>query len=600
MFSPERLLAIRHLKACVYWKSAVRPANVVRTYSQSETIGGKLSPDTHSRIEDSSSASRMRQLIIESKVEDAAEFVFHLHGKEPEDSLEVNSKEALSTIVKAWQHSPHQAENFLKNISNLADSPQCSVKPDREHYEIVLQGWLKFQPPSAKRAQALFDYMQTIGVEYDVQSCNIVLAAWSLVGNAEGAQALLDRVLEKRHSVNLETFSHVLDAWSRSKSPLAPQRAEAVLAEMRSQKIVPDSFCYLRVMDCWVKSGKKNIDERCEALLKEIKRLYESGEETNPLFCQSALLNVLQSHARISNAHRAEDLLLETVAEYRKGKAVAPTLPMFVSVLSTWSKSKSGRRAERAQKLLLSMETSGDIPNPDVVCYTAVLNCWAVSNKPDAAERAEALLNRMRNNHSVKPNILSYTSVLHAWSRSEDPQAPVRAELVFRRILEQGLVPDNLTYGAMIATWGHSSRDDAVDKAEEYLQRLKDVFEETKDMKFAPTVAQYTATILAWVNHVKVFPWLSSEAVSRAEALLDEMLNQDRPDLKPNSVTYAYVLKTIANARRIPDRGNRAERILRIMQRQGIKVNSYILGLVQKCRPKNQEGLKWQASADSR
>jgi hypothetical protein len=140
-----------------------------------------------------------------------------------------------------------------------------------------------------------------------------------------------------------------------------------------------------------------------------------------------------------------------------------------------------------------------------------------------------------------------------------------------------------VTFGAMITTWGRSPHKDSIEKAEGYLQRLKDIHAETGDSNFLPTVVQYTATIQAWANRVRSNPEQSKVAVERVDALLQELLSSDVPQMKPNTLTFAAVLKTIAGARRIPDQCDRAENVLRIMTDTGVEITPYIIGIVKKC-----------------
>jgi hypothetical protein len=64
------------------------------------------------------------------------------------------------------------------------------------------------------------------------------------------------------------------------------------------------------------------------------------------------------------------------------------------------------------------------------------------------------------------------------------------------------------------------------------------------------------------------------------------MLNSEEPQMKPNSLTFASILKTIAGARRIPDRCDRAESILRVMEQEGVELTPFILNIAKKCCPK--------------
>ena len=98
-----------------------------------------------------------------------------------------------------------------------------------------------------------------------------------------------------------------------------------------------------------------------------------------------------------------------------------------------------------------------------------------------------------------------------------------------------------------------------------------------------PTVVEYTSTIQAWANYVPRHLDHSRDAVTRVESLLDEMLNSNDEKLRPNTLTYAAILKVIAAAKRIPSRGDRAESILSIMDSEQVDITPYIMSLFSKC-----------------
>ena len=128
-----------------------------------------------------------------------------------------------------------------------------------------------------------------------------------------------------------------------------------------------------------------------------------------------------------------------------------------------------------------------------------------------------------------------------------------------------------------MAAWGRSNDPDAMQKVEDYFQSLKC----SEDIK--PTVVEYTVLIQAYANYVSKNIDKSRESVERAESLLSEMLNSEDERLRPNSLSYAAVLKVIAAARRIPGRGERADKVLQKMVTNNIDISPYIMNIVNRC-----------------
>ena len=246
------------------------------------------------------------------------------------------------------------------------------------------------------------------------------------------------------------------------------------------------------------------------------------------------------------------------------------------------------------------IEKNESFPRPDVACYTATLHCLASSKKPDSAKRAEALLRRSEQKHGITPNLLSFTCVLIAWARSDDPNAPQKAENILREIESRGMEPDRFVMAGLITAWGRNKVEDSIIKVEMYFQRMKDRAHDPSSKSnnsFEPSVVEYTATIQAYANYVSRNLAKSRMSVARVETLLDEMLDSSDDRLRPNYLTYAAVLKTIAAARRIPDRGDRADRVLRIMSAEGVEITPYIVGLVKKCHVRESMKLENQQQA---
>jgi hypothetical protein len=594
----------------------------------------------------------IQQKLKESSVEIAAEIFFdHYYNINSSNNNNNNKSKnknsnydphlGLIDILDNLDENPQQSEAFLKAIQELANNNTNSkdasttttttFRPTIDHYRIVLDEWYNFKLPSAKRNQALLDYMeQYADINYEIETCNLVLKTWAKKGNAERAQDVLDTMIKKKVHVDVISYSHVLLAWSKSKSPLAAKRADDILQRMETYtNFEPNSECILHVTECWSKSKRLGAEFRIEELFTILKQqltheINNKNDKTSKTSSSSSLLldhnnnndcdiknlqqifwSVLQAYQNVENAHRAEELLLDFVDDYEnKNKMFPPTTGMYLSVLNSWNKSASTNRATRSEKLLQMMEINNTnnvllFPQPNIECYTAVLNCMASSKKPDAAKRAETLLRRMDLQEETKPNLISLTCVLIAWARSDDLNAPIEAERIYEEIQDRGLKPDRFVFAGLITAWGrnNSEREDPMIKVENYFQRIKDIEQEQSSIllpsenngekvssSFKTTVVEYTVVIQAYANYVSRNIDKSRESVARVESLLDEMLKSEDKNLKPNILTYAAVLKCIAAARRVPDRGDRADIVLQKMYSEQVEITPYIINLVKRCK----------------
>jgi len=406
-----------------------------------------------------------------------------------------------------------------------------------------------------------------------------------------------------------------------SKSSCHPQQVDSILERLENQRIVPTFECYYWAIECSCRTKRKGSEERLEGLIHKLRRAFNGKvldmEQRQRL--QTTMMHMLRAYHHVSNAHRAEEWLLQFIQDDDYQNPSLITMEMCKSVLSTWSRSDSSRRASRAESFMSIMRKEEALPDPDITCYTLVLNCWASSNKENAPRRAELLLRSMEVLHdeNLQPNMLSYTCVLNAWSRSYHPDAPVHAERLFQEMTTvKGWIPDRVVYNAMITTWGRATKiPKSIVRAEEYFYQLQTRTAEEKKKKVEgiplsqsddeATVVEYSALIQAWANYVEQNVGESRKAVTRVEELVDELMGkyfattssqqQGQSDgtattttaaadrYRPNRMTFASVLRTINAARRIPDRGDRADAVVRKMQRLKLEANPYILGLVEKC-----------------
>lgn len=157
--------------------------------------------------------SEVSRLLKENTVEEAA-LAFRLHcayqtTNFAEDIISQSTNAALIAVLNTLHKSPQQSEAFVRalqeHITEDAASKTENVeekdkfrprlwRPNNEHYHMVLLDWLEYDPPSAKRVQALVEYMEReTDLQVERDTYNLVLKAWAKKKNAERTQAYFDQ-----------------------------------------------------------------------------------------------------------------------------------------------------------------------------------------------------------------------------------------------------------------------------------------------------------------------------------------------------------------------------------------------------------------------
>jgi hypothetical protein len=219
-----------------------------------------------------------------------------------------------SSVIDAYSRTSNSnlegadsAQALLERLRTLYESTgDEELKPNVISYNSVINAWAKTGTVhGAETALKLLDTMEREGIA-DAISYNACIHAWARCGSKESgrkAEAILRRMKEQAARAkssdvdyininqsyaepNIRTYSSVIDAWSRSKNPTAPRRAQAILDEMEKiyeetgdRTIQPNTVTYSTVINAHAKS--KDMDTKAAAALKVLKRMqhvYSSGE----------------------------------------------------------------------------------------------------------------------------------------------------------------------------------------------------------------------------------------------------------------------------------------------------------------------------------
>jgi pentatricopeptide repeat protein len=367
--------------------------------------------------------------------------------------------------------SAEKAEELLFAMMQEAEledgSMDQEVAPTAITCDAVLNAWARRGTvEAARRAEQILErmeYLRTSGnvnIQPTAYSFATVISAWAKAKfgreetgkeNAERAQYILNRMNDYRRQIekieakeqgsgdshsyakeldpDVVVYNSVIDAWARSKDPIAGTRAEALLFEMEELyrlggNIAPDTITYNSVINCHATSGHMNGAKAAERILVK----------------------------------------MEKAAKANQDGVVKPNTITYNQVLKAYSKSSLPGRAMRADMILMHMLQSGNKSiRPDVISFSTCLDVWAKSKEPGKAEKAYNILQKMINFHAstgiekMKPNSITYNTVLNACAFSaftadkEKKKALSIAIALFNEMQSSELVtPDAITYGMLI------------------------------------------------------------------------------------------------------------------------------------------------------
>jgi tetratricopeptide (TPR) repeat protein len=414
------------------------------------------------------------------------------------------------------------------------------------------------------------------------------------------AEKLLHRLVQESKSdpalkPSIITYNNVINAWSRSGHPKAPEKAEEILRTLQAmtnqpgwEDMLPTTSTYGSVIHAWANSKSPSAAKRAEQLVKEME---SAGLELNGAV-HLGVLKAWISSPDPQASRRATDWLQGMVKAYLEKwqqeatreemqdatttdllglKKNKPTIKYFLSVLNVYVKRGEAMGARAILDQLHNLyETCGQDPDfrPNADVYNCVLRAWAKSRSSEAYQESVKLMQIMRDlaestgNASLVPNIVSYNALLSSSRHETDMQ---RAEDVFSLIERTpGIKPDLTTYNTMLDVMAKSLRKDAAERAEAVLRRMWGLYS-SKGIDSMPDSTSYNACMNACKFANDPF---------KAEALFREM--QDRYQqtgnrrLKPNKMSYGSLITAWANSKHT-HKAERAQEIFDSMVAAGIR-----------------------------
>uniref|UniRef100_A0A7S4APZ8 Pentacotripeptide-repeat region of PRORP domain-containing protein n=2 Tax=Pseudo-nitzschia australis TaxID=44445 RepID=A0A7S4APZ8_9STRA len=262
---------------------------------------------------------------------------------------------SYNTLINAWSKSnkqkeaPKEAEKLLKEMIDLNAKGDLKEGPSKIVYSTVINCWAKSDlPESPQRARDILESMihhYQNGIEEvrpNTITYNSVLDAYARQGHTNGATEILKMMEDDFDAgnidaiVDLRTYNILIDTWSKSLNPIAPQEAEKLIEKMTKHNINPTTISYTGVINAFGKSSLPDSHHRALAILEDMASKANAGNEDvrpNKITYNS----VIDAFARKQDAEGANNVWMMMEKDYKSGNAGAkPDLTTYNTLMNAW------------------------------------------------------------------------------------------------------------------------------------------------------------------------------------------------------------------------------------------------------------------------
>jgi hypothetical protein len=448
------------------------------------------------------------------------------------------------------------AELILDRMMAQSKRNNPLIRPSSYTFTVALLSWEQtaaYSPIEAKhdapqRALALLNKLKSLyssgwGVEFlpGKNAYRRVMNIFAHRGDGDQVEALLedlytlylDHYEQDHENSNLLSpttpfFSLALYAWSKSRDPMAAERAEAILErmlEMEKSGEMPDlrvqTNFFNIVMVCWSKQRTAESAQKVQAIFD---RLVEySKTDSSKKLVGASYMALITTHARFDPA-KAEEIFWQWKKEHDEGTCeMRIDGDLIRTLVASWCKSKENDAAERCDRLIQFALESDDLSwDPSSSVFNMIINKFCQTKALDGFKRGEELLRQMqeiyKNNprSGCKPNNLTYLPIVRSWA--EIGQMEKSEELLIDYFAQRKVPTSTQNDSSNDYNNNNSSFTVSMSEKEQHLDtRL------------------FNCVLKGWLPKASAMP----EVAVRAE---DTLLLTKTYGAKPNYASFQYVL----------------------------------------------------------
>ena len=499
----------------------------------------------------------------------------------------------------------------LEHTANTTSSSTTLWSPTVSLYNLVLQAYAgcdggvvaatEAQPILERmlekaRGVALEDLSPRLTPKYpepNVASYNIVISCWARANcrdSGNRAEKVFSLMEEWRNDCQMAlqrdlsfpyrgcypttiTVNALMNAWSWGTDLQAPDRAWQLLQDVVEDQRNPsksghrfrDAILEPRLLNAvimmWTRSRRgRDAAAKAEEILSLAGTLKAEGlMEESP--CKRTYALVLDAWSKSENstgecAQRAHDLLFKMIRLYRQGAPIELNAVAFCTCIAAWSRcatlKDAPEKAEAILQELLSLHEETDLVDfyPDFRVWNSLQAVWFLATeRTESMDRCAEVIQRMQK-YGCQPSIALYCRVV---------QAAIQRGLVdqAQSLLQQLTLDSNILlhrnvriFNCVLEALAWESRDDAMDRAMAFLEKMK-----SQDVYAKPDSFSYTILLDA-LSRSK-----GPRHAERGRGLLEEMMQrfqQGDESCRPHARVVSLVVKLCANTSGTDDDRRRA------------------------------------------
>lgn len=404
----------------------------------------------------------------------------------------------------------------------------------------------------------------------DRKTYNTLFSIYSFVGNADGAEKMLRKLLKwyasldkglynKQKGFQIDRtiptptkigFHCVLKALAISDltQDEHDERVQQLLVEMRdlvklgNSSFQPDTITYNHVFNVYAKHG--NFDMAVN-LMKKIEKSSNESDVLDSVSYTTVIksfataqkkIPIVEAYSSIEMAKMATEIF-----ERMQKKAILPTILTYNTLISIWVNVGTRDALNKADDLL------SQIRYPDSVSYSTLIHGWSKTRFREAGSRARKLFNevlrlpsnRLRGNFSMT---ILCNSVITAYSRCGDEDAPERVDSLLAQLEGRFLSgdatarPDKITFLGIFNTYAKTGISNAEERCDVMLDRMSHYKEMLELEDMVPDRVVYNAVLDALAKSQQ------PDAIAKAEDTLTMMESSPDEHLRPDIITYATAI----------------------------------------------------------
>ena len=399
------------------------------------------------------------------------------------------------------------------------------------------------------------------------------LIFWMKVRTAEGMEMswrLMDRAIEQTASAGKDHIKWdgkliraLVFAWSRT--PGSNMTARDVMTKIwKYRSLAPSLYFDVSVYSIIIDTATKNCESDAHMLAEGILKALIDGANDKYLARPNTVIynNAIYALARSGVADapfRAESLVHQMRNLTAMGwENLQPDIVTYTLLVLTWSKTKKLPSSQRAEELLL------ESPDSNATSFNDVQESWEKSQEK-AGDRCLQLYQQIKLlsesdiGVTIKPDTTLYGTVVLALANKG---RATEAEAVLQEILDEGLVPEDYDFIAVMDAWARSGKKDAANRAEDLLELMNATATKLGSKKLLPNVTAFNSVLRAWTKSNDELL-----AASRADEIFNRMIDLDKAgvqNVKPDKNTYRAVIECLVKSRS-DCASNRADEVLGVM-----------------------------------